>query len=187
MAIHLIIFGLLKILKSDLLPDFMKFPVQLLNFAVLLSYPINFFIYCRMSRAFRDAFTKLLCPSWNETREDPVLTTQSQYNTKAATYNNNNKNNNNGSSNNNINNNNDEDEFELNDTKVELNSRTIGVSTSTTVILNAKATEPLGILKNSRTDGDIYGKHTSNNPSNKQDALFHQDLHKSMNRKYTDL
>ncbi|CAF5170240.1 unnamed protein product, partial [Rotaria sp. Silwood1] len=63
MALYLIISGVLRALKSDFLADFLRFAVQLLNFAVLLSYPINFFIYCRMSRAFRDAFTKLVCPS----------------------------------------------------------------------------------------------------------------------------
>ncbi|CAF4509362.1 unnamed protein product, partial [Didymodactylos carnosus] len=36
--------------------DRLSLAAQILNFCVLLSYPINFFIYCRMSRAFRDAF-----------------------------------------------------------------------------------------------------------------------------------
>ncbi|CAF2951039.1 unnamed protein product [Rotaria sp. Silwood2] len=63
MALYLIISGILRAMKSDFLANFLRFAVQLLNFAVLLSYPINFFIYCRMSRAFRDAFTKLVCPS----------------------------------------------------------------------------------------------------------------------------
>ncbi|CAF0746938.1 unnamed protein product [Didymodactylos carnosus] len=46
--------------------DRLSLAAQILNFCVLLSYPINFFIYCRMSRAFRDAFKKLLYPSWSD-------------------------------------------------------------------------------------------------------------------------
>lgn len=30
-----------------------------LNFIILLSYPLNFFIYCAMSRQFRDTFCRL--------------------------------------------------------------------------------------------------------------------------------
>ena len=63
MAIYLIVSAILRLFTSSFLAEFLHFAVQLLNFAVLLSYPINFFIYCRMSRAFRDAFTKLLCPA----------------------------------------------------------------------------------------------------------------------------
>ena len=33
----------------------------LLNLFILLSYPLNFFIYCAMSRQFRDAFRELCC------------------------------------------------------------------------------------------------------------------------------
>jgi len=33
----------------------------LLNLFILLSYPLNFFIYCAMSRQFRDAFCELCC------------------------------------------------------------------------------------------------------------------------------
>jgi len=32
-----------------------------LNLFILLSYPLNFFIYCAMSRQFRDAFRELCC------------------------------------------------------------------------------------------------------------------------------
>lgn len=71
MAIYLIVSGILRLLDIHIheLDKFLSIAVQLLNFAVLLSYPINFFIYCRMSRAFRDAFTKLLCASFTHTRE----------------------------------------------------------------------------------------------------------------------
>lgn len=69
MAIYLIVSGILRLFDSDFLAVFLNFAVQLLNFAVLLSYPINFFIYCRMSRAFRDAFTTLLCSSFIEARQ----------------------------------------------------------------------------------------------------------------------
>ena len=33
-----------------------------INFFILLSYPVNFFIYCGMSRQFRDTFKKLFSP-----------------------------------------------------------------------------------------------------------------------------
>jgi len=35
---------------------------QLVNFFILLSYPLNFFIYCAMSRQFRDTFRGLFAP-----------------------------------------------------------------------------------------------------------------------------
>lgn len=70
MAVYIIVTGILHLFRSDFLKTFLQFAVQLLNFAVLLSYPINFFIYCRMSRAFRDAFTRLLCTSFNSTRQE---------------------------------------------------------------------------------------------------------------------
>lgn len=69
MAIHIIVSGIMHLFQWHFLDGFLQFAPQLLNFAVLLSYPINFFIYCRMSRAFRDAFTKLLCPSYIGSRE----------------------------------------------------------------------------------------------------------------------
>lgn len=31
------------------------------NFAILLSYPVNFFVYCGMSRQFRSSFKTLFC------------------------------------------------------------------------------------------------------------------------------
>ena len=35
----------------------------LINFFILVSYPLNFFIYCRMSRQFRESFKKMIaCP-----------------------------------------------------------------------------------------------------------------------------
>lgn len=70
MAIYLIVSAILSLFESSLFRTFLNFAVQLLNFAVLLSYPINFFIYCRMSRSFRDAFTRLLCPNYGESRDD---------------------------------------------------------------------------------------------------------------------
>jgi len=69
MAIYLIVTALMRLFERNLFSEFFHFAVQILNFAVLLSYPINFFIYCRMSRAFRDAFTKLLCPTFSGPRE----------------------------------------------------------------------------------------------------------------------
>jgi len=35
---------------------------QLVNFFILLSYPINFFIYCGMSQQFRETFCGLFAP-----------------------------------------------------------------------------------------------------------------------------
>jgi len=34
-----------------------------INTCILLSYPINFFVYCGMSRKFRQTFAELFCPS----------------------------------------------------------------------------------------------------------------------------
>ncbi|CAF0862048.1 unnamed protein product [Adineta ricciae] len=70
MAIYIIVTAILRLFQSSFLQNFLQFAVQLLNFAVLLSYPINFFIYCRMSRAFRDAFTRLLCASLFNSRQE---------------------------------------------------------------------------------------------------------------------
>jgi len=65
----LIVSGILRLFGWTIPGEFLPVAAQLLNFTVLLSYPINFFIYCRMSRAFRDAFTKLLCPSYIGSRQ----------------------------------------------------------------------------------------------------------------------
>ena len=62
MALYIIMQSTLAFFESDFMSQHLKFAVHLLNFAVLLSYPINFFIYCRMSRVFRDAFKALVCP-----------------------------------------------------------------------------------------------------------------------------
>ncbi|UJR10109.1 hypothetical protein I4U23_014331 [Adineta vaga] len=70
MAIYIIVTAILRLFQSSFQSNFLQFAVQLLNFAVLLSYPINFFIYCRMSRAFRDAFTRLLCASFLNTQQE---------------------------------------------------------------------------------------------------------------------
>jgi len=92
MALHVIISGLLKLINPNLFAEFLNIAVQLLNFAVLLSYPINFFIYCRMSRAFRDAFTELLCPVLFRSRQERSPSNAVQLTTKLSTTNNNNNN-----------------------------------------------------------------------------------------------
>ena len=92
MALHVIISGLLRLINPNLFAEFLNIAVQLLNFAVLLSYPINFFIYCRMSRAFRDAFTELLCPVLFRSRQERSPSNAVQLTTKLSTTNNNNNN-----------------------------------------------------------------------------------------------
>jgi hypothetical protein len=53
------------------------FPIitLILNFFILLSYPVNFFIYCGMSRQFRDTFKRLFLPSSSQ----PIEREHSQY------------------------------------------------------------------------------------------------------------
>lgn len=173
MALHLIISGLLKMLKSTFMSSFLHLAAQLLNFAVLLSYPINFFIYCRMSRAFRDAFTKLLCPSWNRSRDEQVLSTPTQYMTKH--YQNNNNDN--------------HSHFELNDTNTELRIPDIEMLPSSTVILNQTTAEtPMSLtpMETPRHLNNIVKKHSIGSPS-KQRVPFHDDVNNSTSTKFTDL
>lgn len=175
MAIHLIIFGLLKMLKSDFLAAFLSFSVQLLNFAVLLSYPINFFIYCRMSRAFRDAFTKLLCPSWNDSRQERMISSPTQCVTKPLTNNTNHNNNNN-------NNNNPNTYFDRNETQMEVKSAVCRTTLpSSTVILNSTTNNNENVISTatSPTPADLHHStktKTSNHFLNKQRVLFHDDI-----------
>ena len=173
MALHLIISGLLKMLKSHFMSSFLHLAAQLLNFAVLLSYPINFFIYCRMSRAFRDAFTKLLCPSWNRSREEQVLSTPTQYMTKH--YHNNN--------------NDSHSHFELNNANVERKIPNIEMLPSATVILNQTTAEtPMSLtpMETPRHLNNVGKKHSISSPG-KQRVVFHGDVNNSTNTKFTDL
>jgi hypothetical protein len=174
MALHLIISGLLKLLGSDFISDFLNFSVQLLNFAVLLSYHINFFIYCRMSRAFRDAFTQLLCPSIHRLREERIPSTAAlpQLSIKPSTNNNNNNH-----------------HFELNDTSIVMKNDEIEILPSSTVILNATTAEtpmsstPPKTLRHMNND-------KKKNPIvsfGKQRVVFRDDVDTSTNTRYTDL
>ena len=160
MAIYLIVSGILRLFDSSFLGNILHFSVQLLNFAVLLSYPINFFIYCRMSRAFRDAFTKLLCPSFIGSRQQrlqsiatPLLGKQAQ-----TTANN--------------------DQLELNHTVIPSNIETI---TPSSVILTAKSNElPMSSLT-PRTSNDAGRNSLGLRVS------FDGDSTHSSNTKYTHL
>lgn len=84
MALYLIVSAILTAFDSKFMAVFLLYAVQLLNFAVLLSYPINFFIYCRMSRSFRDAFTRLLCPKYNQSRQGRLPASGAPLTTKPA-------------------------------------------------------------------------------------------------------
>jgi hypothetical protein len=173
MAIHLIISGLLNILDSSFLSAFLRFSVQLLNFAVLLSYPINFFIYCRMSRAFRDAFTKLLCPSLNESRQDGVQQSMpTQF--VAKSY---------------VNNNNQPTHLPVNDANIELKDSDIKVLPSSTVILNEAPGETSlpSLLNDTSHHETSYGNKNLINSLNKARIPFHDDVHKTRHNKHTDL
>jgi hypothetical protein len=164
MAIHLIISGLLKLLKPGYSSEFLHSSIQLLNFAILLSYPINFFIYCRMSRAFRDAFTKLLCPSINQSRQERLPSTATQLLTKPHKNNNNNNN------------------FELHKTNNEilpsstviLNTTTAETSMSVTPSINASH-----IIDNRKKDSIVLLA--------KPRVLFRDDISSSKTSKSTDL
>ena len=48
----------LFISHQDALPK----AAMLINFFILLSYPVNFFIYCGMSKQFRETFKRLFVP-----------------------------------------------------------------------------------------------------------------------------
>ena len=48
----------LLISHQDALPK----AALLINFFILLSYPVNFFIYCGMSKQFRETFKRLFVP-----------------------------------------------------------------------------------------------------------------------------
>jgi hypothetical protein len=136
MAIYLIVSALLRLFESNFLEEFLRIAVQLLNFAVLLSYPINFFIYCRMSRAFRDAFTKLLCPSYIGSRQQrlqsiatPLLAKQCQ------TIANN-------------------DQFELNNINIETKTSNLGTKPTSSLILNPTSTNELSPSSLTRHSND---------------------------------
>jgi len=163
MAIHLIISGLLKLLKPGYSSEFLHSSIQLLNFAILLSYPINFFIYCRMSRAFRDAFTKLLCPSINQSRQERLPSTATQLLTKPHKNNNNNN-------------------FELHKTNNE-------ILPSSTVILNATTAETSMSITPSITASHIIDdrKKDSIVLLAKPRVLFRDDISSSKTSKSTDL
>ncbi|CAF0730191.1 unnamed protein product [Rotaria sordida] len=172
MALHLIISGLLKLLESDFLSGFLNFSVQLLNFAVLLSYPINFFIYCRMSRAFRDAFTELLCPSKHRSGQSglpPSTTTR----LIIKSYNNNDN----------------YDHLELNDTNIEMKNSHIKIEHPSTVIFNQTTAEPFIPLTPSMTSLHVThnGKKPSTDSLSKHHVLFRDDVPSSANMKFTDL
>ncbi len=167
MALYLIISGLLKLLEIDRFTKFLDVTVQLLNFAVLLSYPINFFIYCRMSRAFRDAFTKLLCPSINRSRQDSLPTSAPQLIKKPHNNNNN---------------------HELNNTNIVMKNTNIEIQPSSTVILSATTAEtPLSVTP-------PVTHHTNNDEEKnsivtlgKQRVLFRDDVNIPTTTRFTDL
>ena len=55
-------------------------PSMYINFLIILSYPLNFFIYCVMSRQFRETFKRLFVPGSSR----PVTSMQSHYQTIAT-------------------------------------------------------------------------------------------------------
>ena|SRR6218665_1908614 len=61
MALLFIVMSVDNTLELDVIDDEANFVAPLwINFFILLSYPMNFFIYCGMSRQFRDTFKKLI-------------------------------------------------------------------------------------------------------------------------------
>jgi hypothetical protein len=186
MAIYLIVSAILRLCNSEFLADFLRFAVQLLNFGVLLSYPINFFIYCRMSRAFRDAFTKLLCPSFIGVRKQRLQSIATPLLTKPC-----------GTMANN-------DQLELNNTNFETKTPNITIISPTSVILNLTTNDMYRSSCNSlspRTSNDLNRsscnslsprnsndmKKTSIGSLEKPRVSFGDDVNQSINTKSTDL
>jgi hypothetical protein len=165
MALYLIVTGILRLGQWDLFGNFLRISVQFLNFAVLLSYPINFFIYCRMSRAFRDAFTKLLCPSYIGSRQQRLhsIATPLLGKPSATTANN--------------------DQFELNNTNVKSRNSHLDVQPLSSVILTSKTNE-LPVSSSSltpRSSSDV------NRHSAGLRVSFDDDETQSTHTKYTHL
>ncbi|CAF1442919.1 unnamed protein product [Rotaria magnacalcarata] len=172
MALHLIIWGLLQLLESNFLSEFLIVAVQFLNFAVLLSYPINFFIYCRMSRAFRDAFTELLCPSKTQNRQERLPSTALRLINKQY--------------------NNDDNYNHLesnNNTHIEMKNSIIKIQPSSTVILNHRTDEALISLTPTMNSVDIKHNGTENSPDSimQQHILFRDDAVTSKNKRLNNL
>jgi len=163
MAIYIIVSAIFRLFQLNILGEVLHFSVQLLNFTVLLSYPINFFIYCRMSRAFRDAFTQLLCPSIHQSREERLPSTATQLLTKPHKNNNNNN-------------------FELHKTNNE-------ILPSSTVILNTTTAETSMSITPSITASHIIDDRKKNSMVllAKPRVLFRDDISSSTNSKSTDL
>ncbi|CAF2506767.1 unnamed protein product [Rotaria sp. Silwood2] len=171
MALHLIISGLSSLVESNFLSKFLTLSAQLLNFTVLLSYPINFFIYCRMSRAFREAFTELVCPSKIQSRQSRLPST-----TRLITkpYNNNDNHN----------------HLEINNANIEMKNSKIKIQPPSTVIFNHTTTEAFIPLTPSMTSLHINynGKKHSTDSINEQHVLFRDDLPTSTTTmKFSDL
>ena len=64
LAVMLIIMIIENTLGIDIMPknESSAQASLLINFFILLSYPVNFFIYCGMSRQFRETFKRLFVP-----------------------------------------------------------------------------------------------------------------------------
>ena len=62
-----------------LIPDGFEAIPMYINFCISLSYPLNFFIYCRMSKQFRDTFKRLFHGG-----DEPLQPTPSHYQTVAS-------------------------------------------------------------------------------------------------------
>ncbi|CAF1457524.1 unnamed protein product [Rotaria magnacalcarata] len=170
MALYLITSGILRAMKSDFLGYFLHIAVQILNFAVLLSYPINFFIYCRMSRAFRDAFTKLICPSFVRIRQQhsqsiatPLITKKGGTMTTA-------------------------DQFELNHTSIKLNTSPVETAPPSSVIRNSTSNKTCMSSCNSlsqRISNDM--KKTPIGSLGKPSVSFGEDINQLNNKNFMDL
>jgi hypothetical protein len=160
MAIYLIVTAIMRLLERNLFPVFFQFAVQILNFTVLLSYPINFFIYCRMSRAFRDAFTKLLCPAFTGSREQRLQSIATPLIAKpcSTTVNN--------------------DQFELNNTNT-------GLNPSSSVILRSGNNELAMSSLTPRNSADLNRNSTGS--IEKPRVSFGDDEKQSINTKLTHL
>jgi hypothetical protein len=168
MALYIIVSAILKLIQSDFLSNILRFAVQILNFAVLLSYPINFFIYCRMSRAFRDAFTKLLCPSLIGARQERLQSLAAPLIGKQGHTTANN------------------DQYELNHTIIEMKSPNMEINQASSVIFSGTTNELTMTSLTPRTSADL-NRNSTGTIEKSPHVSFGDDGNQSTNTKLTHL